>query len=401
MGITKKFLDDILEMNMHKKDEGQHAAESYETKEVKEGTMEDETEKVEESSSAAASVTPHSSDASAQVPDHLKENSDESEEDEMTEEKEKSGDDKNEMCEDKKADEDNAKIHESEDKEEDDEDEESEDMKEETEPEEMDESADMSDDEKKDVEEATKALTDGEELSESFKEKVSAIFEASVKRTSKKKILAEKEKLETIYEEKLKESEQEICETLVNKLDNYLNYVVEEWMKDNEVAIVSSVRSELTENFIMGLKGLFESNFIDIPESKVDVLSEQENKIKALETELNEEIKRSVELKNQHNNLKKSVMVNSMSDGMSKNESVKFAELCEGVSFSDEKSFEKKLQVIKESYFPNNKIDSKDISDNLLVEGGIFPQESAETKTEVDAFADVITKMVNAKNGRK
>lgn len=416
MGITKKFLDDILEMNMHKKDEEQHAAESYENKEVKEGAEKDEAEKVEESSSAAATVAPHASDAAAQVADHLKEESDESDdEEEMNEEKEESDDESDdesendkEVTEETKADEDNKKIAENKVS---DSVEESAwtDLnmgsikKEETEkePEEMEESAEMSDDEKKDVEEATKALTDGEELSESFKEKVSAIFEASVKRTSKKKILAEKEKLATIYEEKLKESEQEICETLVNKLDNYLNYVVEEWMKENEVAIVSGVRSELTENFIMGLKGLFESNFIDIPESKVDVLSEQENKIKALENELNEEIKRSVELKNQHNSLKKSVMVNSMSDGMSKNEAIKFAELCEGVSFADEKSFEKKLQVIKESYFPNNKIDSKDISDNLLVEGGIFPQESAESKTEVDAFADVITKMVNAKNGRK
>jgi hypothetical protein len=323
--------------------------------EVKEESENDDKEAVEEASNMNIPI--HASDAAAQIPDHLKENSDESEK-EMKEETEEDSED-------------------------------------------MEESVDMTDDEKKDVEEATKALTDGEELSESFKEKVSAIFEASVKRTSKRKILAEKEKLATIYEEKLKETEQEICETLVNKLDNYLNYVVEEWMKENEVAIVSEVRSELTENFIMGLKGLFESNFIDIPESKVDVLSEQANKIKALENELNEEIKRSVELKNQHNSLKKNALVNSISGGMSKNEAVKFAELCEGVSFSDEKSFEKKLQVIKESYFPNNKLDSKDISDNLLVEGGIFPQDNAETKTEVDAFADVITRMVNAKNGRK
>jgi len=391
MSITKKFLDDILEMNMHKKDEEQHAAESSDKKEVKENKMEDEKETVEESSGSDLPV--HASDAASQIPDHLKENSDEADDkEEMSEEKEESDDEdededeKSDSVEEGWTDLNMGSI-----------------KKEETEkePEEMEESAEMSDDEKKDVEEATKALTDGEELSESFKEKVSAIFEASVKRTSKKKILAEKEKLATIYEEKLKESEQEICETLVNKLDNYLNYVVEEWMKENEVAIVSEVRSELTENFIMGLKGLFESSFIDIPESKVDVLSEQENKIKALENELNEEIKRSVELKNQHNGLKKSIIVNSMSDGMSKNEAIKFSELCEGVSFSDEKSFEKKLQVIKESYFPSNKIESKDISDNLLVEGGIFPQESAETKTEVDAFAAAISKMVSAKSGRK
>jgi len=278
------------------------------------------------------------------------------------------------MTEDKKADEDNEKIE---------------------------ESSEMSDDEKKDVEEATKALTDGEELSESFKEKVSAIFEASVSRTSKRKILSEKKKLHSEYEEKLKLAEQELSESLVNKLDGYLNYVVEEWMKENEVAIASEIRSDLTENFIMGLKNLFESNFIDVPESKVDVLSEQANKIKTLEAELNEEIKRGVELKKQHNSLKKSAIVNSLCEGMSKNETLKFVELCEGVSFSDDVSFETKLQVIKESYFPSTKTNSTDISDNLLVEGGIFPGEESTTKTEVDAFADVITKMVNAKNGRK
>lgn len=400
MSITKKFLDDILEMNMHKHEVNTDAKADEDNAKIKEDKVADE-DNAKMVESAVDSVTPHSSEAAAQIPDQIKEESDETEKEESDEKEEKNDQVEESAWTDLNMG--SIKSSTNEETEEPSEKDEVE-VKEETEsePEEVEESADMSDDEKKDVEEATKALTDGEELSESFKEKVSAIFEASVKRSSKKKILAEKEKLAAIYEEKLKDSEKEICETLVNKLDNYLNYVVEEWMKENEVAVVSGIRSELTENFIMGLKGLFESNFIDIPESKVDVLSEQADKIKALETELNEEIKRSVDLKNQHNNLKKSVIVNSMAEGMSKNECIKFEELCEGVSFSDDKSFERKLQVIKESYFPNNKIDSKDISDNLLVEGGIFSQESnVETKTEVDAFADVITKMVNAKNGRK
>lgn len=411
MSITKKFLEDILEMNMHNTDKDETAAD----KDMKESSHEEkkETEMNEEERASglaqaalhkswkeeAMGLPVHASDAASQVPDHLKEYSD----------KESMNDDKEEMDEAKKADEDDKTVVESEDK---NDKEEMSEEKEESEKEEMNESSEsedeedekedeLSDDEKADVEEAAKALTHGEELSESFREKVSTIFEAAVKRTSGKRILAETKKIKKQYAAKFEETEKELSEALVDKLDSYLNYVVEEWMKENEVALVSELRSDLTENFIVGLKSLFESNFIDVPEEKMNILSEQEGKIEKLQNELNEEIKRSVELKKQYNSLKRNNIVNSMCDGMSKNEATKFVELCEGVSFSDENSFEKKLQVIKEGYFPNNKIDSKDISDNLLVEGGIFPQDGAETKTEVDAFADVITKMVNAKNGRK
>ena len=402
MAITKKFLDDILEMNMHKNNEDEVTKESVEDKEVDESAWSEYT--VASKMAETAGVPVHPSDAAAQVPDSLTENSDEDKKDAA--EKESDDEDKESMSENNSADQDNKKIVESEDSDDsEDSDESEDDMTEATEADEDDEkieeSSEMSDEDKKDVEEATKALTDGEELTESFKEKVSAIFEASVTRSSKKKILAEKEKLQNVYANKLKMAEQELSESLVDKLDGYLNYVVEEWMKENQVAITSEIRSDLTENFIMGLKTLFESNFIDIPESKIDVLSEQANKIKSLEVELNEEIKRGVELKRQQNSLKKNAMVSDLCEGMSKNEALKFVELCEGVSFSDDVSFEKKLQVIKESYFPPVKADSTDISDTLLVEGGIFPSEESTPKTEVDAFADVITKMVNAKNGRK
>ena len=260
----------------------------------------------------------------------------------------------------------------------------------------------MSEEEKKDIEDATKAMLNGEELSESFKEKVSTIFEASLKRASKNKILAETKKIEESFESKLNSYKEELSESLVNKLDGYLDYVVEEWMKTNEVALESSIRSDITENFIVGLRSLFETHYIDVPEDKLDVLSEQSAKIESLEAELNEEINKNIELKKEKNNLKKNAIISEISEGMSRSEASKFFELCEGVSFSDEKSFENKLVVIKENYFPNSKkVISNQMDDVLLTEGGIHPETTPEVITEFDTYANIISKMINSENGRK
>lgn len=246
------------------------------------------------------------------------------------------------------------------------------------------------------VKEATDALTKDEELPESFKTKVSAIFESAVKRTSKRRADAQNKKLIESYNKKLESTKQQISETLVNKVDGYLDYVVEEWMKENKVAIESSLRSEITENFITGLKGLFESHYIDVPVEKVDVLSEQEEKIKSLEKELNDELVKNVELRKENKNLKKSEIIKKLTEGLTVSEASKFTELCEGVSFDDNASFSQKLKVIKETYFPTKTTkSSRDIDADLLIEGGLEHTEDTKViKTEADLYAEAISRMV-------
>jgi ribosomal protein S17E len=247
--------------------------------------------------------------------------------------------------------------------------------------------------EEEDVKEAADAITKDENLPESFKRKVASIFEAAVKRTAKRRTDAFRAKLAEAYNKKLTAKKNQISETLVNKVDGYLDYVVEEWMKQNEVAIESSLRSTVTEKFIVGLKGLFESHYIDIPAEKTDVVSQQEKKIAALEKELNEELTRSVELRKENVALKKATIIKKHTEGLTVSDASKFAELCEGVSFDSAKAFSQKLQVIKETYFPKSPRKSGDLDASLLTEGGLEHEETSPV-TGVDVYAQTISRMV-------
>lgn len=298
----------------------------------------------------------HPSDAAAQIPDKL------------SEEEEKHGD---EESEDEKAHMESADISLSEEDEE-----------------------KLSDDEEKDMKESVGVLVSDETLPESFKEKVASIFEAAVKRTAKKRVEAHKTKLVETYNQKIADSAKQISEALVDKVDGYLDYVVEEWMKENEVAVESSLRSELTEKFISGLKNLFESHYIEIPAEKADVVSEQESKIASLEKDLNEEFAKCVELRKENSLLKKEAIVKKHTEGMTVSESAKFAELCEGVSFDSANTFSQKLKVIKETYFPKSPKCSGDLDASLLIEGGLAHEEPAPAKSEVDIYAETISRMV-------
>ena len=253
----------------------------------------------------------------------------------------------------------------------------------------------LSEEEDEDVKEAADALTKDEELPESFKAKVSSIFEAAVKRTSKKRVAAHNKKLVESYKTKLATNKKKISETLVNKVDGYLDYVVEEWMKENRVAVEGALRSEVTEKFIVGLKNLFESHYIDVPAEKVNILSEQEEKIKNLEKELNDELVKSVELRKENIRLKKSAIIKKLTEGLTVSDSAKFVELCEGVSFENTQSFGQKLKVIKETYFPKTPKSSGDIDASLLIEGGLKHDEDApRTITAADVYAQTISRMV-------
>lgn len=252
----------------------------------------------------------------------------------------------------------------------------------------------LAEEDEDDVKEAADALTKDENLPESFKTKVASIFEAAVKRTSKRRAEAYKAKLVEAYNKKLATKKKTISEALVNKVDGYLDYVVEEWMKENEVAIETSLRSNVTEKFIVGLKNLFENHYIEVPAEKTDVITQQEQTIAKLEKELNEELVKSVELRKENINLKRANIIKKHTEGLTVSDAAKFSELCEGVSFETAKAFSQKLQVIKETYFAKGPRNSGDLDASLLTEGGLTHIEPTPAQTEVDIYAQAISRMV-------
>ena len=181
---------------------------------------------------------------------------------------------------------------------------------------------------------------------------------------------------------------------MTNKVDGYLDYVVEEWLKENSVAIETSLKTEIVEKFIHGLKGLFESHYIEVPATKTDVLVEQASKISGLEKELNETLNKNVDLRKRLISLEKQSVIKKLSGGLTVSESAKFVELCEGVSFESTEAFKSKLVVVKETYFPKTPKRSGDLDNDLLTEGGIQEPISRTSKDEIDLAVDAISRMV-------
>lgn len=198
-----------------------------------------------------------------------------------------------------------------------------------------------------DMSEHVEALLAGEDLSEEFKAKAATIFEAAVKA----KIDEEIARLEAAYAETLEEQIEEIQTELSESVDNYLGYVVEQWVQDNEVAIESGLRSELTEEFISGLRNLFSEHYIDIPEDKVSVVEEMAAKVAELEGKLNEEIERNVSLNTMINESKRFEILVDACEGLTDTQAEKLKALSEGVEFTSADEFGHKLNLIKESYF--------------------------------------------------
>ena len=204
-----------------------------------------------------------------------------------------------------------------------------------------------------DVAEHVEALVNGEgDLSEEFKRKAATVFEAAVK----SKIRTEIERLENEYEVKLKEGVESATEEMTDKVDTYLNYVTEEWMKENELAIERGLKGEIAEDFISGLKQLFEDHYIDIPDEKYDVLEAQSEKISELEGKLSETIEKNVSLKDNNATLVKEQVISEVSEDLADTEIEKFKSLVDDVDYSDEESYREKLGTLKESYFPKGSI---------------------------------------------
>ena len=198
-----------------------------------------------------------------------------------------------------------------------------------------------------DIEEDVNALLGGEELSEEFREKAKIIFEAALN----SKIKEIQETLEVQYEEKLDEERESLKEALTERVDAYLEYVCEEWMTENELAIDHGLKTEMTESFLSGMKGLFEEHYVTIPEEKYDVLESMVEKLDEMETKLNEQIDKNIGLNKRLAESSADSILSVVSEGLAETQKEKLASLAESVEFESEEEYREKLETLKESYF--------------------------------------------------
>jgi len=240
-----------------------------------------------------------------------------------------------------------------------------------------------------DASEDVDALLAGENLSEDFKSRAVTIFEAAV--VARAMTIAEK--IEVKLNNQFDEAVEEIKEELAAKVDDYLNYMVQEWMTENTIAIEKGLRAEVVENFIGGLKDLFIEHYIDIPEEKVDIVEELAEKVASLEEELNEQIIQTVELNKALNEHKKVEAIYAVCEGLTQTQVEKIASLAEGVDFTTEEEFAQKMEMIKESYFPSGIKTAN--SKEFLEESVQFDDEPAPAKiadAEMNIYAQTISK---------
>ena len=214
-----------------------------------------------------------------------------------------------------------------------------------------------------DMSEAIEALFAGEDLSEDFKVKAQTIFEAAVNA----KINEELKIIEEAYAETLEEQIEQIQEDLSSNVDDYLNYVVEQWVGENEVAIEAGLRSELTEEFISGLRNLFAEHYIDIPEDKISIVEEMGEKVVELEEKLNEEIERNVQLSKYLNESKQYEILIDACDDLTVTQAEKLKSLSEGIEFNSVAEYAHKVNILKENYFIGS-VNNKNVLDNNEVD---------------------------------
>ena len=198
------------------------------------------------------------------------------------------------------------------------------------------------------VTEDVSAMFEGaDDLTEGFKDKATTIFEAAVVA----KVNEQLEKISTNFEAELSEEVETVRKEMTENLDQYLDYVVEQWMEENRLAVEQGLKAEMVEDFLKGLKGLFEDHYVEIPDEKVDVVEELAAKTEELESKLNEQIEKNVELRGVVAQYDRGQMVESVSNGLTDTQKAKFETLAEGIDFSDEESFTNKLNIVRESYF--------------------------------------------------
>jgi hypothetical protein len=218
-------------------------------------------------------------------------------------------------------------------------------------------------------------FSDDDTISEEFKGKVTTIFEARVN----DRVLQIEEEIENQYAGMLEEAIDTIKTDLTEKVDDYLSYVVEQWMAENQIAVESGLRAELTEDFIGGLKNLFTEHYIDVPSDKVDLVEELASKVEELESKLNEEIETGIQLKKSLVESQKTEIAHEVCEGLTATQAEKVKSLAESVDYSTEEEYKDKLETIRENYFPSHakKADVKDLHEQVE-DGSEKPQTSAD-----------------------
>ena len=227
-----------------------------------------------------------------------------------------------------------------------------------------------------DVKDDVEALVQGEDgLSEEFKQKAATIFEAAVGVKVVEEVTNRIEEYQKQFKDENAEQNSNFQQELTEKVDGYLNYVVEEWMKENELAIERGIRTELVEDFMSGLKTLFTEHYIDIPEEKVDMVDDLFTKVEDLEKQLSEEIDRGVELQQELSSFKKDDVVRKVTQDLADTEAEKVIKLAEGIEYENDEQYSEKLNVLKENYFPKTEAQTSEITEK---------DESLEEDSEKD-----------------
>ena len=223
-------------------------------------------------------------------------------------------------------------------------------------------------------------------LSDGFRDKAGAIFEAAYK----SKVSAEIDRLESEYAQNLESEVNDLNESLVNKVDSYLNYVVENWVKENEVAIESGLRTEIAEQFMDSLQSVFKEHYIEVPEGKADLIDDLADQVAELEEQLNKTTEDNIGLHEKAQSFERADIVRRQSSGLAETEAEKLASLVEDIDFDDAETFEMKVKTVKESYFEKEVSESVDESDALVGE----EEPLVESSNLMNAYTQAISKHI-------
>ena len=237
------------------------------------------------------------------------------------------------------------------------------------------------------VEDDLNALIQGEELSEEFREKAATIFEAAIN----SKVKGIQEELTASYEEKLVEEVASIKEELKDRVDSYLEYVADEWIAENQLAVESGLKEEMTESFISGMKSLFEEHYVTIPEEKYDVIESMVDKLDEMEGKLNEQIEKNIALNKRLAESVSDVVFAEVTDGLAQTQKDKLAGLVDNVEFESETAYREKLETLKESYFPT-KVAQRNTAENLTEEAGSTDYTGNVSPT-MEAYLKTLTRV--------
>lgn len=238
------------------------------------------------------------------------------------------------------------------------------------------------------VKEDVEAMLSGEDLSEAFKEKATVIFEAAV--TARMNEVTTE--LEEQFNVRLEEEVQAIQEDLTAKVEQYMDYVVEQWMEENQVAIEHSLKSEITENFIEKLKGLFEESYISVPEEKFDIVEGMQEQLDEIQSTLDKVMEENMTLKGELSESTREKIIAEVTEGLAATQAEKLVSLSEGVEFDTAENYRKKLELVKENYFPTEKVTKQNLMEELNEDTG--EPAKAPANSPVNVYAQAISRTV-------